>query len=110
MPLVDADWNELEDVTRNELYDALRAAAPNAARPGSDVSPAGAGDDIVLSPGTAVIEGVPMRVWTNLQYSTQRYATAATATADGVVPVAPIPLTTAGGRPLRHGVPGRVRA
>ncbi len=90
VPLVDADWNELEDVTRTEIYEALRSAAANvASRGGLDVSVAGA-NDLFISAGRAVIDGHPMRLWNALQYSTQRYANAATAAADGVAQAAPL--------------------
>jgi hypothetical protein len=93
VPFVDADFNEAQDVTRNELYEGLRSALPSIARRGGlDVSPAGAGDDIVLSPGAAVIDGRPIQVLAPLRYGTQRYANAATAAADGVTPVVPLPL------------------
>lgn len=93
VPLVDADWNELEDVTRFELYDGLSVVQPDVAvRGGLDVAPVGAGDDIVVSPGRAVVGGRPARLFAALRYSTQRYANAATAAADGVAAVAPIPL------------------
>jgi hypothetical protein len=97
VPLVDADWNEGQDLTRNELYDGLRAFAPNSAlRGGLEVTPAGPGD-LALSPGTAVIDGWPIHLHAPLGYSTQRYATAATAAADGVAAVTPVPLTQPGG-------------
>jgi hypothetical protein len=92
VPLVDADWNELQDVTRNELYDGLGVGVPDAVTRGG-LTLAGIGDnDLTLSPGTAVLAGRPLRLSAQLRYSTQRYANAATATADGV-PVAG-PLTT----------------
>jgi hypothetical protein len=98
VPLVDADWNEAEDVTRHELYEGLRAALPSIARRGGlDAAPAGAGDDVALSPGSAVVDGRPVQVFAQLRYSTQRYANAAVAAADGVAPVAPIPLTQPAG-------------
>jgi len=90
VPLVDADWNELEDVTRFEIYEALRCAAPSVVgRGGLDVAVAGP-NDIVVSPGRAVVDGRPIRLWGALQYSTQRYANAATAAADGVPQATPL--------------------
>lgn len=98
VPLVDADWNELEDVTRFEIYEALLAAAGNvASRGGLTVAPAGAGNDLTVSAGRAVINGRPVRIWAPLRYSTQRYASPATAAADGVVAVTPMPLTPPAG-------------
>lgn len=98
VPLVDADWNELQDITRNEVYDGLRAFAPNSAlRGGLLVSPAGAGNDIFLSPGVAVIGGWPIRLYSAMRYTTQRYTDLITATNDGVAQVGPNPLTQPGG-------------
>jgi hypothetical protein len=92
VPLVDADWNELQDVTRNELYDGLGIGVPDAVGR-ETLTLAGVGNnDLMLSPGTAVLGGRPLRLSAELRYSTQRYANAATAAADGV-PVAG-PLTT----------------
>ncbi|HEY8704326.1 MAG TPA: hypothetical protein VIL98_06205 [Gaiellaceae bacterium] len=95
VPLVDADWNELEDVTRFEIYEALRAAATNvASRGGLDLTPNGA-NDLNLSAGRAVIDGRPVRLWNPMSYSGQRYANAVTAAADGVLQATP--LTQPGG-------------
>jgi hypothetical protein len=95
VPLVDADWNELEDVTRFEIYEALRAAATNVvSRGGLDLTPNGA-NDLNLSAGRAVIDGRPIRLWNPMSYSGQRYANAANAAADGVPQATP--LTQPGG-------------
>ncbi len=97
VPLVDADWNELQDVTRYELYEALLAAAPSVVqRNGLTLSPAGA-NDLSLSPGVAVVGGRPVVLTTALQYSTQRYANPANAAHDGVAQVTPVPLTQPAG-------------
>jgi hypothetical protein len=92
VPLVDADWNELQDVTRNELYDALGHVLPNGLQQGSMLLQGIAFNDLQLTNGTAVIGNRPFRLTSALRYSTQRYANAAVAAADGVQ-VAP-PLTT----------------
>ena len=91
VPLVDADWNELQDTTRTAVYEALRTALPSvAARDGGlDVTVAGA-NDLVVSAGRGVADGHPFRLWNALQYSTQRYANAATAAADGVAQAPPL--------------------
>jgi hypothetical protein len=91
VPLVDADWNELQDTTRTEVYEAFRTALPNAAARdgGLAVTVAGA-NDLFVSPGRGVADGHPFRLWAQLQYSTQRYANAATAAADGVAQAAPL--------------------
>jgi hypothetical protein len=93
VPLVDADWNELQDITRNELYDALLTVAPNALQ--ASVVLVGAGNnDLQLSPGVVVVGGRPVRIASPIRYTTQRYANGATAAADGVPAAAP--LTTPG--------------
>src|SRR4051794_36972795 len=91
VPLVDADWNELQDVTRGELYDAMLAVLPNAMSASMLLTPAG-NNDLQLNTGIALAGGRPAKLNNPLRYSTQRYATPATAAADGV-PVTP-PLTT----------------
>jgi hypothetical protein len=93
VPLVDADWNELQDVTRNEVYDALSIALPNALTPTMILQSIGT-NDIQLTPGVAIVGGRPLRLSTILRYSTQRYANAATAAADGVQPVPPLTTPT----------------
>lgn len=93
VPLVDADWNELQDVTRNELYDALSLTQPNAVANGVQILGV-ANNDIQLSPGVLIVGGRPIRLVSVLRYSTQRYATPANAAADGVAVVPP--LTTPG--------------
>jgi hypothetical protein len=94
VPLVDADWNELQDVTRNELYDGLSTAMPNAVGSGITLS-APAPNDLQLAPGFAVAGGRPLRLTAPLRYTTQRYANPATAAADGVPPAAPLTTPTA---------------
>jgi hypothetical protein len=90
VPLVDADWNELQDTTRTEVYEAFRTGLPNvAARGGLDVTVAGP-NDLFVSAGRGVADGHPFRLWSQLQYSTQRYANAATAAADGVAQAGPL--------------------
>lgn len=90
VPLVDADWNELQDVTRNELYDGLGLLLASALPAfGVQCIPFGP-NDFVLNPGTAVVGGRPVRVPSAIRYTTQRYANAATAAADGIQPVPPL--------------------
>jgi hypothetical protein len=93
VPLVDADWNELQDVTRNELYDSLLTVMPNVLQPSMLLTGVG-NNDLQLNTGIAIVSGRPAKLNTPLRYSTQRYANPATAAADGV-PVA-APLTTPG--------------
>jgi hypothetical protein len=91
VPLVDADWNELQDVTRSELYDAMLVALPNSMSPSMLLTPIG-NNDLQLNTGIALVQGRPAALNNPMRYSTQRYANPATAAADGV-PVTP-PLTT----------------
>jgi hypothetical protein len=93
VPLVDADWNELQDVTRNELYDSLLTLAPNALQASVVLSGIG-NNDLQLSTGVVIVGGRPVRIANSIRYTTQRYANAATAAADGVSVAAP--LTTPG--------------
>jgi hypothetical protein len=90
VPLVDADWNELQDVTRNEVYDGLGLLLTNALPSSGLICISGIANDFTISPGTAVVGGRPVRVATAIRYTTQRYANAATAAADGVQPVPPL--------------------
>jgi hypothetical protein len=91
VPLVDADWNELQDVTRNELYLAILGLVPSVCSPSMLLTGAG-NNDLQLNTGIAIVQGRPALLPNPLRYSTQRYTNAATAAADGV-PVTP-PLTT----------------
>jgi hypothetical protein len=73
VPLVDADWNELNDVTRHELYTALGLTFPDGIKAGEDLSstlafvvfsdlgtdlPA-ANNDFYVLPGQALVGGRP---------------------------------------------------
>jgi hypothetical protein len=93
-PLVDADWNEAQDVTRHETYAGLQAGfgADVCARDGFGLTVIG-GNDLMLSEGTAIAAGRPVQGRTPLRYSTQLYADRRTALRDRVQPVTPIPLT-----------------
>jgi hypothetical protein len=86
VPLVDADWNELADVARQEVYDGLRVVAGTAAARGT-LNLAGGNNDLTLSLGAAIVNGRPIALYAPIQYTTQRYRNAATAAADGVAPV-----------------------
>jgi hypothetical protein len=89
VPLVDADWNELQDVTRNELYAAMLVALPNAMSASMLLTPVGS-NDLQLNTGVALVGGRPAVLNNPLRYSTQRYANPATAAADGVPVTAPL--------------------
>src|SRR5262245_47254857 len=77
VPLVDADWNELDDTLRQEVYDSLSLGFQEGVAAGSgDLRVATVpGDatlnDIFMAPGLALVGGRPIRVWQAITYSTQ---------------------------------------
>jgi hypothetical protein len=76
VPLVDADWNEMNDITRHELYKGLNIAFSNGVEPGSfsgyvlpELRYSGllnnsylelADNDFYVVPGQALIQGRPL--------------------------------------------------
>jgi hypothetical protein len=100
VPLVDADWNETNDVVRHELYDSLRTVIGEGVAGGSsDVSvvvlnPIGMPGEpilLLLQPGSAIVAGRPVRVLAPIPYNTQRWLDPAQAAADGVDVIPPPP-------------------
>jgi hypothetical protein len=101
VPLVDADWNELNDVIRQELYDSLSATWGvwnDGIFPwyqGEDsltVSGLGA-NNLGINGGTALVDGrAVLTYWRN--YNTQPWYDPAVAAAAGVDPIPP--MTTPG--------------
>jgi hypothetical protein len=78
VPLVDADWNELDDVRRNELYDSLNAALTDGVAAGSDsfrVNVTGligtAPGEVTVQPGAALVGGRVARTYAPVLYSSQ---------------------------------------
>jgi len=99
VPLVDADWNELDDAIRNEIYSGLSHAFPDGARPGSDleiehikITPLPP-NDLTMKDGVALVGGRPLRIPTTVRYSTQPWFDNPTRAAQDGVTVIP-PLTT----------------
>ncbi len=102
VPLVDADWNEQNDVIRQDLYNGLGAICPdgvakipNTALYALTVAPTGTANDFQFAGGTAIVGGRPTQLapqW--FLYSAQPWATPAIATRDGVAVIPP--LTTPG--------------
>lgn len=101
VPLVDADWNELNDIRRHELYDGMNLALPDGMSPGSAVlsvfpDPKNSENGIGSWPGSGLIHGRPLHVNANdtfyflgfpipyFSYNTQPWRDPARATQDGV--------------------------
>ena len=107
VPVLDADWNELNDVTRQELYDALSLTFTDGIQPhGFDLEVLSRGEpnDFGVLAGAALIQGRPVRVRKNLRYSTQAWTDPKRAARDGVAVIPP--LTTPTGP--AEGVPPRL--
>lgn len=104
VPLVDADWNELNDVTRHELYQSLDIAFPSGIPPASSFSFAviagffglpAIDNDFYVFPGQALVRGrslnVPLQDISDvIRYSTQPWADATRAAEDGVDVIPPL--------------------
>src|SRR5262245_31600018 len=106
VPVVDADWNELNDVTRQELYDTFNLTFADGVQPGSSdftVSARTEPNDFDVLAGAALIQGRAVRVRNNLRYSTQPWTNPQRAARDGVAVIPP--LTTPPGPP--EGAPPR---
>src|SRR2546430_755357 len=94
VPLVDADWNELNDVARQELYEGLDLTFATGINPGTDqlavapVLPA-APNDLLLREGRGLVDGRPVRVRAPVQYSTQPWTNPVQAAQDGVTVILP---------------------
>jgi hypothetical protein len=99
VPVLDADWNELNDVTRQELYDALSLTFTDGIQPhGFDLEVLSLGDpnDFGVLAGAALIQGRPVRVRKNVRYSKQPWSDPKRAARDGVAVIPP--LTTPAGQ------------
>jgi len=99
--------NELYDVTRQELYDALSLTFTDGIQPhGFDLEVLSRGEpnDFGVLAGAALIQGRPVRVRKNLRYSTQAWTDPKRAARDGVAVIPP--LTTPTGP--AEGVPPRL--
>ena len=106
VPVLDADWNELNDVARQELYDTFSLTFTDGIQPGGsdfDVGRSDQPNDFKVLAGAALIQGRPVRVRKNLRYSTQPWTDPKRAARDGVAVIPP--LTTPPGPP--EGAPPR---
>ncbi|MEO8258886.1 MAG: hypothetical protein ABI868_16185 [Acidobacteriota bacterium] len=107
VPVLDADWNELNDVTRQELYDALSLTFTDGVQPHGfdlEVGSRSEPNDFGVLAGAALIQGRPVRLRKNVRYSTQPWTDPKRAARDGVAVIPP--LTTPAGPP--EGAPPRL--
>ncbi|WP_406259092.1 DUF6519 domain-containing protein [Streptomyces chartreusis] len=99
VPLVDADWNEQNDVIRQEVYDGLSAVVtggaaridPHSAEHAFRVMPGSAPNDLSFLAGSAVVAGRSIRMpvrWT--AYSEQPWTDPGRAAHDGVAVLPPL--------------------
>ena len=92
VPVLDADWNELNDVARQELYDTFSLTFTDGIQPGGSDFDVGSSDqpnDFKVLAGAALIQGRPVRVRKNLRYSTQPWTDPKRAARDGVAVIPP---------------------
>ncbi len=75
VPLVDADWNELNDVIREELHTSIAGLVTTGVKLSTDdltvVAATPPGNNFVLRPGTAFIEGRVVQVREAIVYNEQ---------------------------------------
>jgi hypothetical protein len=102
VPLVDADWNELNDVARHELYEGFNLALTDGIQPGGvdlevlQSSPVT--NDFQVKAGTALVRGRIVHVREPLRYSTQPWTDAKRAARDGVGVIPPLTIPQGAGR------------
>ena len=97
VPVLDADWNELNDVTRQELYDAFSLTFTDGIRPHRldlEVRVRQGPNDFSILAGAALIRGRPVRVRNNLRYTTQLWTDPKRAARDGVAVIPPLTTPT----------------
>jgi hypothetical protein len=94
VPLVDADWNELNDITRHELYENYNLIFTDGVRQNSlDLFPDAffpPSSDFFVGPGTALVQGRIVHVRQLLHYSTQPWTNPQRAARDGVAVIPPL--------------------
>src|SRR5262245_14362004 len=104
VPLVDADWNELNDVVRQDLYNGLSAVCPDGVTRLSSTNTAyafsvgfsGTANDFFIVPGTAIIGGRPAQLPPGVfTYAGQPWTDATRAARDGVPVIQPLTTPTA---------------
>lgn len=100
VPLVDADWNELDDAIRNEVYSGLGQVFPDGIEPGSQslrisaTSPPA--NNLTMAGGAVLVGGRPLRVPTAVLYNAQPwFDNPNRAAQDGVAVIPPLTLPSA---------------
>ena len=71
VPLVDADWNEMNDIIRHEIYDGLKQIFPNGDFVSGDslrVSYDETNERIEVEPGSVIIRGFPIHLREKISY------------------------------------------
>jgi len=97
VPVLDADWNELNDVTRQELYDTFSLTFTDGIQPhGFDLEVSGRQEpnDLGVLAGAALIQGRTIRLRNNVHYSTQPWTDPKRAAHDGVAVIPPLTTPT----------------
>lgn len=94
VPVLDADWNELNDVTRHELYENCNLTFTDGVRqnstdlfPGAFFPPS---SDFYVGWGTALVQGRIVHIRQQLYYSTQPWTDPKRAARDGVAVIPPL--------------------
>jgi hypothetical protein len=98
VPVLDADWNELNDVTRQELYDTLSFTFTDGIPPGGFdfevLTHSEDPKDFYILAGTGLIQGRPIRLRNNVRYATQPWRDPQRAARDGVAVIPPLTMNT----------------
>jgi hypothetical protein len=98
VPLVDADWNELNDVARHELYEGFNLAFTDGIQPGGPdlevLQSSPVTNDFQVEAGTVLVRGRIVHVRKRLRYSTQPWADPKRAVRDGVAVIPPLTTPT----------------
>ena len=99
VPLIDADWNEMDDAIRNEVYSGLSQVVADGVEPGTQnflVAQAGApANNLVMGGGAAIVGGRPLRVSPTTTYTAQPWFNNPTkAQQDGVAVIPPLTTPT----------------
>jgi Family of unknown function (DUF6519) len=99
VPLVDADWNEMDDAIRNEIYSGLNQVFPDGVEPGTQnfqISQAGApANNLAMAGGAVLVGGRPLRFASTTTYTAQPWFNNPTkAQKDGIAVIPPLTTPT----------------
>jgi hypothetical protein len=100
VPLVDADWNEMDDAIRNEIYSGFAQLFPDGIQPGTQdllISPTSpVANNFTMGAGAVLAGARPLRVPAAITYNAQPwFNNPARAAQDGVAVIPPLTLPTA---------------